>query len=91
MLAEDEVAEAAEGLSWTGWWLGDEKVTMGARERAYRAYRAEGDTRSAARMAIWLASDHLDFRGADAIASGWIERARSMLADCRAVRRARAG
>jgi DNA-binding CsgD family transcriptional regulator len=81
VLAEDEVAEAAEGLSWTGWWLGDEEVTMGARERAYRAYRAEGDTRSAARMAIWLASDHLDFRGADTIASGWIERARHMLAD----------
>ena len=79
VLAQDEVAEAAEGLSWTGWWLGDERITMGARERAYRAYRAEGDTLSAARMAIWLASDHLDFRGADTIATGWIERARRML------------
>jgi len=32
-------------------------------------------------MAIWLASDHLDFRGADTIATGWLERARRMLAD----------
>ena len=79
MLEQDEVAEAAEGLSWTGWWLGDERTTMGARERAYRAYRADEDTLSAARMAIWLASDHLDFRGADTIATGWIERARRML------------
>jgi ATP/maltotriose-dependent transcriptional regulator MalT len=55
-------------------------VTLTARERAYRAYRGDGDTLSAARMAIWLASDHLDFRGADAIAGGWIERARGMLA-----------
>jgi DNA-binding CsgD family transcriptional regulator/tetratricopeptide (TPR) repeat protein len=54
---------------------------MGARERAYRAYRADADTLSAARMAIWLASDHLDFRGADTIAKGWIERARRMLDD----------
>ncbi|HEX6116021.1 MAG TPA: hypothetical protein VFY99_02905, partial [Solirubrobacterales bacterium] len=73
MLAEDESAEAAEGLSWTGWWLGDERLTMGARERAYRAYRAGGDPCGAARMAIWLASDSLDFRGADAIAAGWLE------------------
>jgi len=30
-------------------------------------------------MAIWLASDHLDFRGEEAIANGWRQRARRLL------------
>jgi ATP/maltotriose-dependent transcriptional regulator MalT len=73
--------EAWEGLSRAAWWLGDEDSTLAARERAYRAYREEGDARGAARMAMWLASDHLDFRGDDAVASAWLSRGRALLRD----------
>ncbi len=71
--------EALEGLGWAGWWLSDEELTLGARERAYRAYRAEGNAAGAARVAAWLSSDHLEFRGDDAVARGWLERGRRLL------------
>src|SRR5687768_11632670 len=65
-----DAPEAWEGLSRAAWWLGDEDQTLVARDRAYRAYRAAGDALGAARMAMWLGSDHFDFRGDDALASG---------------------
>jgi ATP/maltotriose-dependent transcriptional regulator MalT len=71
--------EAWEGLAWASWWTDDEDGTFDARERAYRGYRAERDARGAARQAVWLASDALDFRGDDAIAAGWLQRARDLL------------
>jgi DNA-binding NarL/FixJ family response regulator len=78
-LAGGETPEALEGLSWAAWWLNDADVMFEARERAFRRYRQLGDRRGAARIALWLASDHLDFRGEEAIASGWRERARRLL------------
>jgi ATP/maltotriose-dependent transcriptional regulator MalT len=80
-VAAGEVPEAWEGLSRAAWWQGDEQATLAARERAYRAYRNAGDGRGAARMAMWLASDHLDFRGDDAIASAWLRRGRALVGD----------
>jgi DNA-binding NarL/FixJ family response regulator len=76
----DECAEAWEGLSRAAWWLGDQEETLAARERAYRAYQAAADPRGAARMAAWLASDQIDFRGDDAVASAWLQRGRALLA-----------
>ena len=73
--------EACEGLGWAGYWLADEELTLDARERAFRAYRAEGDRAGAGRVAAWLASDHLEFRGDDAVARGWLERAHRLLDD----------
>ncbi|HEX2411704.1 MAG TPA: helix-turn-helix transcriptional regulator [Solirubrobacteraceae bacterium] len=73
--------EAYEGLGWAGYWLADEELTLDARERAFRAYRAEGDRAGAGRVAAWLASDHLEFRGDDAVARGWLERAHRLLDD----------
>ena len=73
--------EAYEGLGWAGYWLADEQLTLDAREHAYRAYRAEGDPAGAGRVAAWLVSDHLEFRGDDAVASGWLERAHRLLDD----------
>jgi hypothetical protein len=32
-------------------------------------------------MAIWLANDHLDFRGEEAVAQGWLRRATRILDD----------
>ena len=76
-----DAPEAWEGLSRAAWWQGDQEQTLAARERAYRAYREAGDTCGAARMAMWLASDHLDFRGDDAVASAWLGRGRALLRD----------
>ncbi|MGH3012835.1 MAG: hypothetical protein ACRDMY_13495, partial [Gaiellaceae bacterium] len=50
-----------------------------ARERAYGLYKQRGDAGGAARMAIWLAVDQLDFYGAAAAASGWLSRAHRLL------------
>ena len=74
-----ETPEAWEGLSWAAWWLDDGATVFDARARAYRLYRHRGDAASAARMATWLASDELDFRGAASVASGWLGRARRLL------------
>lgn len=78
-LEREETAEALEGLSWAGWWLDDAVVVFDARERAYRRYRERRDPLGAARMAIWLACDHLDFRGATSVADGWLRRAARLL------------
>jgi ATP/maltotriose-dependent transcriptional regulator MalT len=74
-LDEAETAESWEGLSWAAWWLDDEPTVFDAREHAYRLYRAREDAADAARMAIWLAADELDFHGAAAVAKGWLLRA----------------
>lgn len=71
--------EAFEGLSWAAWWLDDVQTLFEARERAFRLYRQRGEAASAARMATWVAADQLDFRGALALASGWLDRARRLL------------
>ena len=78
-LAAAESPEAWEGLAWAAWWLDDTTVTFGARERAYRSYRERGDYRGAARSAMWLALDFIDFRNDTAVANGWMQRAHRLL------------
>lgn len=78
-LAREETPEALEGLSWAAWWLDDAAAVFEARERAYLLYRRRGEEANAARMATWLAADQLDFRGAVAVARGWLQRARRLL------------
>jgi ATP/maltotriose-dependent transcriptional regulator MalT len=80
-VVSSESPEAWEGLSRAAWWLGDQEQTMTARECAYRGFRRAGDVCGAARMAMWLASDHFDFRGDDAVASAWLRRGRALLRD----------
>jgi tetratricopeptide (TPR) repeat protein len=78
-LAARESGEAWEGLGWAGYGLHDADLTMDARERAYRAFRAAAEPAAAGAVAAWLASDFLEFRGEDAVARGWLERSRRML------------
>ena len=78
-LVREETPEAVEGLSWAAWWLDDAEAVFDARERAYRLYRRRREPASAARMATWLAADQLDFRGAVAVAGGWLRRAGRLL------------
>ena len=78
-LADEETAAAHEGLSWAAWWLDDGPAVFAARERAHALYGEAGDARGAARMAIWLAIDELEFRSSWAVASGWLQRAERLL------------
>jgi LuxR family transcriptional regulator, maltose regulon positive regulatory protein len=78
---EQPTPEAVEALSWAAWWQNDTDALFEARERAFRLYRDAGDDRGAARMAMWIASDHFDFRGELAVGNGWRQRARRLLAN----------
>jgi LuxR family transcriptional regulator, maltose regulon positive regulatory protein len=78
-LHHKETPKAFEGLSWACWWLSDATTLFEVRERAYHLYRQDGDRRGAARLAIWIAHDHVEFRGQLAIANGWLQRARRHL------------
>jgi ATP/maltotriose-dependent transcriptional regulator MalT len=70
-----------ESRSWTSWWAEDAAATIEAREHAYRAFKEAGDRRGAARMALWLALDHLEFHAEQAVAQGWFARCERILAD----------
>jgi DNA-binding NarL/FixJ family response regulator len=78
-LAAGETAAAHEGLSWAAWWLDDGPTVFAARERAFALYGDAGDVRGAARMAIWLGVDELDFHSSWAVASGWFQSAERLL------------
>jgi DNA-binding CsgD family transcriptional regulator len=78
-LAREETPEAHEGVGLTAWWLDLGASVFESRERAYRLYLDRGDKRSAARVAVWLAWDYWAFRGENAVASGWLQRARRLL------------
>lgn len=80
-LAASSSPAAFEGLSWAAWWLEDVPACLGAREQAYRLYRQDGNLRGAARMALWLGDDHVEFHGAEAVADGWFQRAARLLAE----------
>jgi DNA-binding CsgD family transcriptional regulator len=71
--------EALEGLGLAAWWLDLADVVFDARERAYRIYRERDESLAAARIAVWLAWDTAAFRGEQAIANGWLQRAHRLL------------
>jgi tetratricopeptide (TPR) repeat protein len=74
-----EGPEALEGLGIAAWWLDLADIVFDARERAYRLYLERDDRASAARVAVWLAWDCYAFRGENAVANGWLQRARRLL------------
>jgi LuxR family transcriptional regulator, maltose regulon positive regulatory protein len=75
-----ETAEALEGLAVAAWWLDDVDGAISARERAYVLRREQGQTVEAARLAGFLAWDYGAMRGANAVANGWLQRARRLVA-----------
>jgi LuxR family transcriptional regulator, maltose regulon positive regulatory protein len=80
-LQAQELPEAFEGLGTAAWWLDLADLVFDSRERAYRLYLARGDRAAAARVAVWLAWDSWAFRGENAVANGWLQRARRLLED----------
>ena len=81
VIAGRESPEALEGLGLAAWWLDLAEVMFDARERAYRLYRQRNEVVAAARIAVWLAWDYWAFRGENAVANGWFQRARRLLDD----------
>src|SRR5690349_15039760 len=79
-LSVRETPQVLEHLGLAAWWLDDVALTFDARQRAFRLYRDQGDQLGAARVALWLVWDCHAFRGDTAVASGWLERARRLLA-----------
>ncbi len=79
LVSETNTAEAWAGLAEAAWLQQDSKLMIDARLAAYRLYRERSDDIAAARMAIALGNDFLDFRGDAAVANGWFKYARRLL------------
>jgi len=78
-LERSESAEALDGLSQAAHFLREYDRATELKERAFAAYREEGDAVKAADTARWLAFLHGTYEGNYAAASGWMGRAKSML------------
>src|SRR5215204_4922849 len=76
---ETNAPEAWAGLAEAAWLQQDSKLMIDARLTAYRLHRERGNDVAAARMAIALGNDFLDFRGDAAVANGWFKYARRLL------------
>ncbi len=77
--ADEESADAMDGLSQALWWTGDWVRSRELRERAFARHRAAGRRIEAARAALWIANEHLVALGNRAAWNGWIERAAGQL------------
>ncbi len=78
-LAIEDSPEGAAGLARAAWATSDLPLIAAEHERAYRLYHQRGDRVAAAGAAIFLAIDAFELHGKDAIADGWLSRARQLL------------
>jgi LuxR family maltose regulon positive regulatory protein len=76
---ETNAPEAWARLAEAAWLQQDSRLMIDARLTAYRLHRERGNDVAAARMAIALGNDFLDFRGDAAVANGWFKYARRLL------------
>ena len=76
-----ETAEMLDGLGRALHFQGDYPRAIELTERAFAAYREEGRPVDAADRARWLAFLHGAINGNMSVASGWMERAASLLQD----------
>ena len=76
---DDPSADALDGLGRALYWLGEYEPAFGYRERAYAAYRRDGDDRAGGAVAVELAALHLWVHGNQAASSGWLAHARRLL------------
>lgn len=77
-LAVRRTADALDGLSRALWWSHAPDAALGLRAEAYAAFRRAGRTREATRAAVWLAREYRSLYRNDAVADGWLARARSL-------------
>ncbi len=74
-LAQQETADALEGLAHVHWWLCDARASVRYRERAWVLFRQGGEAVRAGRVAVDLSISYLVNLGNDAAARGWLARA----------------
>ena len=76
-----ETASALDGLAQARWWSSDISGAVDAWERAYSAYRRDGEDGRAAHVALLLAREHAQGLANDALANGWLAQAKGLLED----------
>lgn len=69
-----------EALADAAWWLSRVEESLAVRRRAHAAYVAAGDARGAGYNA-WMLATEYGFIGKEALAAGWLTKARRHLAD----------
>lgn len=77
--ADLEDPESLDGYGRALWWLGDAEGALEARERAHRAFAERGDRSRAARIALWLAREHLAVRRNALASEAWAGRAEALI------------
>lgn len=80
-LSDGPTPEALEGLGRSLWWMGETAEAVSARTRAFTAYRKGGRVEDAARVAVWLTLEYGATPGREALARGWLGRARRLAGD----------
>ncbi len=70
---------AFDGLGQARWWLSDVAGAIAAWERAYTEYRHQGADAAAARVALFLWTEHGRTLGNHTVAEGWLARARTLV------------
>lgn len=75
VLAQGESARALGGMGTALWWLDEDRASVGYHERAYAAFRRDGDSTSAAMVAISLSITQIANLGNYPAAQGWFARA----------------
>ncbi|MBK5272237.1 MAG: hypothetical protein JJE22_14600, partial [Bacteroidia bacterium] len=78
-LESNASAEVYEAMAKACWWLNDAPAVFENRTKAYQLYLEKDDRLGASRNACWLGVDHLEFNNEFAIASGWFQRAESLV------------
>jgi ATP/maltotriose-dependent transcriptional regulator MalT len=79
-LRREATPGAFEGLAWSCFWLVDVDTLFQARAEAFRLFHERRDPYGAARAAMWIGSEYLEFKGNVAVANAWFRRARRLLA-----------
>ncbi|TDE15085.1 LuxR family transcriptional regulator [Jiangella asiatica] len=75
-----ESVEALDGLGRALWWLGDPGEALDVRARAFAQLRRAHRDSTAAAVAIWISRQYRNLYHRDAMADGWLTRAKSLLA-----------
>ena len=78
-LLVEESAAALRGLGHALWWLGEIRPGVGYDERAYAAFRRQGDVVGAVGTAVWLSITYWSSFGSQAASRGWAARAARLL------------
>jgi class 3 adenylate cyclase len=79
-IADRLTAEDLEGLGEASWWVARIDDAINARERAFSAYLAAGNSRQAALVAIAVAKDYFA-KQASSTGMAWVKRAEKLLVD----------